>query len=160
MGYYFSCDLAPVPLTFTRCDGLHFVIVNQQEVIFIHISELSRKTGVSLRSLRYYEEKELLTPTRLENGYRQYTESEIERVRMIQLYFSLGLGVKEISDFFHCTSSANLNYQCLPNAIQVGEKKLKEIRNQIQILRMAEVHLEDCLSSWKEILRKGDSLNE
>ncbi|MGG4343655.1 MerR family DNA-binding transcriptional regulator [Paenibacillus lautus] len=34
----------------------------------INISELSRKTGVSLRSLRYYEEKELLSPTRLQNG--------------------------------------------------------------------------------------------
>ena len=41
---------------------------------------------MSLRSLRYYEEKELLSPTRLQNGYREYTESYIERVGFIQLY--------------------------------------------------------------------------
>ncbi len=41
---------------------------------------------MSLRSLRYYEEKELLSPTRLQNGYREYTESHIERVGFIQLY--------------------------------------------------------------------------
>ena len=65
----------------------------------MHISELSRKTGVSLRSLRYYEEKELLSPDRQNNGYREYRETDIERVRLIQMYFSLGLTVKEIMSF-------------------------------------------------------------
>lgn len=122
----------------------------------MNIGELSRKTGVSLRSLRYYEEKALLNPIRLENGYRDYTESDIERVRIIQLYFSLGLTVKEIHDFFHCAWSEDLQYQCLPNAIQVGEKKLEEIRKQIETLRKAESHLADCISGWKEILHKGE----
>lgn len=122
---------------------------------FIHISELSRKTGVSLRSLRYYEEKELLKPVRLENGYRKYDESYIEQVRIIQLYFSLGLTIKEITDFFHCTISQEFQRQCLPNAIEVGERKLEVIKKQIETLRKAESHLEENLSSWREILRKG-----
>lgn len=57
---------------------------------------------MSLRSLRYYEERKLLNPTRLENGYRDYAESDIEKVEFIQLYFSLGLTAKEIIDFFDC----------------------------------------------------------
>jgi DNA-binding transcriptional MerR regulator len=129
-------------------------------VIFIHISELSRKTGVSLRCLRYYEEKQLLNPVRLANGYREYAESDIERVRIIQLYFSLGLTVKEISDYFQCAVSEEIKYQCLPNAIEVGEKKLAEIRNQIETLKKAESHLEDCIGSWREMLRKGDGEDE
>ncbi|MBB6672123.1 MerR family transcriptional regulator [Cohnella nanjingensis] len=127
---------------------------------FIHISELSHKTGVSLRSLRYYEEKELLNPARLENGYREYGESDIEKVRIIQLYFSLGLTVNEINDFFHCTFSQKIQRQCLPMAIDVGERKLDEIKKQIESLRKAESLLEDNLSSWREILRKGDGQNE
>ncbi len=123
----------------------------------MHISELSGKTGVSLRSLRYYEEKELLTPTRLKNGYREYTDADIERIRMIQLYISLGLTVKEITDFFHCTTShEEIKAQCLPNAIAVAEKKLADIRRQIETLQKAEAHLEDSLAGWREILRKGD----
>lgn len=121
---------------------------------------MSRKTGVSLRSLRYYEEKQLLNPVRLENGYREYDESHIEQVRIIQLYFSLGLTVKEISDFFHCTISQEIQRQCLPNAIEVGERKLEEIKKQIESLRKAESHLEDNLTSWRKILRKGDEQNE
>lgn len=124
------------------------------------ISELSRKTGVSLRSLRYYEEKELLNPTRLQSGYREYAESDVERVKIIQLYFSLGLTVKEIVDFFHCAFSEEIKHQCLPNAIEVGEKKLQEIRIQIETLRKAESHLKECISSWREILCKGVGQND
>ncbi|WP_199616440.1 MerR family transcriptional regulator [Paenibacillus alkalitolerans] len=133
--------------------------IDRQGEINIHISELSRKTGVSLRSLRYYEEKELLNPARRDNGYRDYTESDIERVRIIQLYFSLGLNVNEIMDFFHCAFSEEIKHQCLPNAIHIGEKKLEEIRTQIETLRKAEAHLESCLGSWKEMLRKGGGQN-
>ncbi|MGG4106905.1 MerR family transcriptional regulator [Paenibacillus lautus] len=128
--------------------------------VCIHISELSRKTGVSLRSLRYYEEKALLKPVRLDNGYREYDESHIEQVRMIKLYFSLGLTIKEITDFFHCTISREIQRQCLPIAIDVGERKLEEIKKQIETLRKAESHLEENLSSWREILRKGEEQNE
>ncbi|MDQ0887829.1 DNA-binding transcriptional MerR regulator [Paenibacillus sp. V4I9] len=127
---------------------------------FIHISELSRKTGVSLRSLRYYEEKGLLKPARLENGYREYDESHIEQVRIIKLYFSLGLTTKEITDFFHCTISHEIQRQCLPIAVEVGERKLEEIKKQIETLRKAESHLEENLSSWREILQKGEGQNE
>lgn len=121
----------------------------------MHISELSRQTGVSLRSLRYYEEKELLKPTRLQNGYREYTEADMERVRIIQLYFSLGLTVKEINDFFECAFSEEIKYQCLPNAIEVSEKKLEEISRQIETLRQAKAHLKGCIASWREMLHKG-----
>ena len=147
-------------MTLTSCDGLEYQILVQEGDVFIHISELSRKTGVSLRSLRYYEEKELLKPARLENGYREYTESHIELVRMIQLYFSLGLTAKEITDFFHCTNSEEIKHQCLPIAIDLSERKLEEIKKQIETLKKAESHLEDYLSNWRKILLKGDGQNE
>ncbi|WP_342768219.1 MerR family transcriptional regulator [Cohnella lupini] len=117
---------------------------------------MSRKTGVSLRSLRYYEEKELFKPARLENGYREYDDFHIEQVKIIQLYFSLGLTVKEITRFFHCTNSQEIQRECIPSAIKVGERKLAEIKEQIDNLRKAESHLEENLSSWRKILSKGD----
>lgn len=120
----------------------------------MHISELSQRTGVSLRSLRYYEEKELLCPERLENGYRQYKEMDIERVRLIQMYFSLGLTVKEIMSFFQCVFNENIKIDCLPNAIAVGKRKLDEIKWQIGMLREAESHLEESIAAWEGILHR------
>ncbi|AEI40983.1 MerR family transcriptional regulator [Paenibacillus mucilaginosus] len=128
------------------------------EGIDIHISELSKRTGVSLRSLRYYEEKDLLNPTRLENGYRDYAEADVEKVRMIQLYFSLGLTAKEINDFFDCLFQQGEKKECLPNAIQVGERKLTEIRSQIDWLQKAESQLERSLLRWKTIINPNELL--
>jgi hypothetical protein len=43
----------------------------------VRISEVSRRTGVSIRSLRYYEQRRLLCARRLENGYRDLDEEVI-----------------------------------------------------------------------------------
>lgn len=126
--------------------------------IIIHISELSLRTGVSLRSLRYYEERKLLNPTRLENGYRDYAESDIEKVEFIQLYFSLGLTTKEIIDFFDCLFQNGGKRQCLPNAIEVGERKLGEIKKQLEILRKAESQLEERILRWRDLISQSGEL--
>ena len=114
----------------------------------MNISELAKKTGTSLRSLRYYEEKQLLKPTRSENGYRQYSEIDIEQIRMIQLYLGMGLKTNEIADLFHCSWDEN-KLACIKNGIEKGEEKLREIREQIQILRKAESQLMEVLADLK-----------
>ncbi len=57
--------------------------------------ELSKETGVSERSLRHYEEKGLLPSKRLANGYRDFDESAIEKVELIQMYLQIGLNLEE-----------------------------------------------------------------
>lgn len=128
-------------------------------MIIIHISELAQKTGVSLRSLRYYEEKQLLNPNRLDNGYRQYSEIDIEQIRMIQLYLSMGLKTNEIADLFHCTINEESKEACIQNGINKGELKLIEIREQIEILRKAESQLIDVVADLKNIIKQGDHKN-
>ena len=66
------------------------------------IGELAARTGVSIRSLRYYEQQGLLTPVRNENGYREYSVLAEEQVRTIQLYLNLGLTTEQIAGFLHC----------------------------------------------------------
>jgi len=63
------------------------------------IGELSARTGVSIRSLRYYEKLGLLTPSRNKNGYRDYSPLAEEQVRTIQLYLGLGLTTEQIAGF-------------------------------------------------------------
>ncbi|SME87812.1 MerR family transcriptional regulator [Streptomyces sp. Amel2xC10] len=64
----------------------------------MRIGELARRTGVSRRSLRYYEEQNLLTPTRLPNGYRDYDERTVTTVRRIQILLSAGLGTSTVAE--------------------------------------------------------------
>ena len=57
---------------------------NKKEVKSMRISELSKLTGASIRSLRYYEAKGLIATQREENGYRVYNQMVVERVKTIQ----------------------------------------------------------------------------
>lgn len=57
----------------------------------MRIGEVSRRTGVATRMLRYYEEQDLLAPERHPNGYRDYTESHVQQVETIRDLSSSGI---------------------------------------------------------------------
>lgn len=50
----------------------------------MRICDLSRHTGLTPRMLRYYEQQGLLRPQRSGNGYRDYTERDVDRAKMIR----------------------------------------------------------------------------
>ncbi len=56
----------------------------------MRIGELAERTGVSVRSLRYYEEQGLLDSERSSGGHRHYTEHEIDRVEYLQRLYAPG----------------------------------------------------------------------
>ncbi|MEO3766866.1 MerR family transcriptional regulator [Streptomyces sp. B8F3] len=63
------------------------------------ISEASRVSGVSARSLRHYEDEGLIVPGRLSNGFRDYCPSTVDRVRVIRSLLESGLPVRLIREF-------------------------------------------------------------
>ncbi len=68
----------------------------------MEIRELSKLTNVPAKTIRYYEEVKLLpSPNRKPNGYRDYTESDVDRLKLVagarRLDFSLA-EIKEILD--------------------------------------------------------------
>ncbi|OLF11425.1 MerR family transcriptional regulator [Actinophytocola xinjiangensis] len=71
----------------------------------MRIGELAGATGVSARSLRYYEEQGLLTSTRSASGQRHYTAVEVERVRFIQRLYAAGLSSRTIAELLPCVDS-------------------------------------------------------
>jgi len=85
----------------------------------MRISEVSRRTGVSIRSLRYYEQKRLLCARRLENGYRDLDEETVERVHTIQMYLGLGLTTEQIEEILDCTGTSPF-----PQPLPVCEEEL------------------------------------
>jgi DNA-binding transcriptional MerR regulator len=64
----------------------------------VRIGELSRRTGASLRALRYYEERGLLAPLRRGNGYREYDERAPATVARIRVMLSAGLSTALIGE--------------------------------------------------------------
>ncbi|MEX1141656.1 MAG: MerR family transcriptional regulator [Thermoleophilaceae bacterium] len=65
----------------------------------LQIGEVAERVGLSLRTVRYYEEMELLAPAgRTEGGFRLYTEGEVERLDLIKQMKPLGFSVQEMRD--------------------------------------------------------------
>ncbi|WP_433226723.1 MerR family transcriptional regulator [Microtetraspora malaysiensis] len=68
----------------------------------MRIGELSRRTGVHERLLRYYEEQGLLHPERLPSGYREYHDGDIDTVRRIRSLLAAGLNTATIATILPC----------------------------------------------------------
>ena len=52
------------------------------------IKELEQRTGMPRANIRYYEEEGLLSPRRLDNGYRDYAEEDVRTLEKIKLLCS------------------------------------------------------------------------
>lgn len=73
----------------------------------MRIGELARRTGVSERSLRYYEQQGLLVSSRTSGGHRDYPELAVDRVIRIQELFAAGLHSKKIARLLPCMRDAD-----------------------------------------------------
>ena len=122
----------------------------------MRISEVSRRTGVSIRSLRYYEQKRLLCARRLENGYRDLDEGTIERVQIIQMYLGLGLNTEQIEEILNCTVISPLPQPlpiCEEVLLTLYEDKLQDVEHQLTVLAALRARLKEritCLQMQQE----------
>lgn len=72
----------------------------------MRIKELSERTDVPARLLRYYEEQGLLSPERTENGYRDYDPGHVDRVLQIRSLLDAGLTTEIIRAVLPCLAEA------------------------------------------------------
>ncbi|MGW1990816.1 MerR family transcriptional regulator [Embleya sp. NPDC001921] len=68
----------------------------------MRIGELARRTGVTTRALRYYEERNLLASERSSSGQRHYAEGAVDRIRVIRQLYAAGLSSKAIAELTPC----------------------------------------------------------
>ena len=111
------------------------------------IRELSRVTGASVRSLRYYETKKLLIPNRLENGYREYDDTAVEIVKTIQFYLSLGLNTEDIAQVIDCPTTTKNRPLCKV-AYEMYKVKLNVVNKQLKILCNVQLKLQEKINEF------------
>ncbi|HJE59068.1 MAG TPA: MerR family transcriptional regulator [Nocardiopsis listeri] len=68
----------------------------------MRIGELSRRTGASVRLLRYYEEKGLIGSTRSASGQRHFTEDAVPRVEFVRRLLAAGATSRAIAEMMPC----------------------------------------------------------
>lgn len=65
----------------------------------MHIGAVADRTGLSLRTLRHYDEVGLVRPSgRSDGGFRLYTEADVERLLLVRRMKPLGFSLEEMAD--------------------------------------------------------------
>ena len=96
-------------------------------------SELAKKCGVNIETLRYYEKRKLLgPPPRSESGYRLYSEEDAVKIRFIKNAQKLGFTLKEIGDLLKLRVRQSAPSE---SVLIRAQKKLEEIEKKIRDLR-------------------------
>jgi DNA-binding transcriptional MerR regulator len=143
-----------------------------QEQAYLQIGEVAERTGVTQRTLRFYEERGLLkAPSRLDGGFRLYSEDDVRRVDQIKrLQSLLGFTLADIKDMveadevkmqlratYRKDAAVSERRAKLLKAKEVTERQVAVIKQKLDALQDMRGHLEE-----KLVLYQGwiDSLAE
>lgn len=115
----------------------------------LKIGEVAEISGLPVKTIRYYEEIGLLTPTveRSESQYRLFHPQVLNRLAFIKRSQSLGLNLKEILQILQVHDHGEL--PC-GEVKQHLEAKVAEITQQIEALNTLRTELQGILSGWQE----------
>jgi MerR family transcriptional regulator, copper efflux regulator len=107
----------------------------------MQISELAKKSGLPIDTIRFYEKKGLLDSELIErksNNYRDYSQVSLERLILIKQAKRLGFTLREIQEWIQDFES-----DCLTTDQKrtILNQKLKEIDKRIEELKMMKVYL-------------------
>ncbi|WP_338451079.1 MerR family transcriptional regulator [Niallia oryzisoli] len=93
------------------------------------VQKLAKLAGISTRTLRYYDDIEILKPARINSsGYRIYGQAEVDMLQQILFFRELGLELNNIKEILHDPSFDGMN------ALREHLQKLLEKRNQLDLL--------------------------
>lgn len=98
----------------------------------MRIGELAQRCDVSPRSLRYYEEQQLLHSDRHSNGYRDYPESAVATVKQIRALLDAGFSAETIRKVLPCINGDDVD-MC-PQVAAVIRETLSGIEGQLRDL--------------------------
>lgn len=115
----------------------------------MRIGELAARTGVSVRAIRHYESLGLITADRLANGYRDFGEPVVERVRNIRLLLDSGLDGESIALVGHCLDGELHTQEPCADAVALYEQRLALVERRASELLDVRDRLQDRLTELR-----------
>jgi DNA-binding transcriptional MerR regulator len=119
----------------------------------VRIGDIAVRAGVSTRQVRFYEQKGLITSTRLPNNYRDYDETALGRVKQIRELLDAGLSTQMIRGILPCLRSPRdpiLFEGVTAETVATLERELARMSERIDIL----TRNRDAVSAYVDELRR------
>ena len=128
----------------------------------MQIGEVAERTGLTQRTLRFYEEKGLLKPpARMEGGFRLYSEADVQRIEhIVQLKQVLGFtldDIKEVLEAEDTISEFKAQFRALPTLTEQAEALHRIIgiaEAQLALIHQKREQLNETSSYWQQKLRQ------
>ncbi|MBB5355326.1 DNA-binding transcriptional MerR regulator [Anoxybacillus mongoliensis] len=118
------------------------------------ISQLAEQFDISTRTIRYYEERGLISPIRTDSGQRLYTKKDRAVLKLILRGKRFGFSLEEIHEMISLFDNDRTGRKQLEKTIAYGEKKLKEVTERIEDLMQLKQEMESILADFRERLQK------
>lgn len=115
----------------------------------LKIGDVAAQSGLSVKTVRYYEEIGLLSPTviRSESGYRLFDSSVLNRLAFVKRAQSLGLSLSEIGEILKIRDRGELPCEEVKQQLAI---KVQEITEQIKALEVLRHELQGLLYHWQD----------
>ncbi len=115
------------------------------------IAELAQQLEISTRTIRFYEEKGLITPERTPGNRRVYSKRDRARLKLILRGKRFGYSLEEIGEMIGMGAADLAEEEQIRRSLAYGDKKLRDIRQRIEELKML---AEDIESMRAKLLAK------
>ncbi len=122
---------------------------------FYSISELARELDISPRTIRFYEEKRLVSPERNKANQRIYSKRDRARLKLILRGKRFGYALNEIEEMIGMTDVDMSETEQIEKSLAYGDKKLAELRSRIDELRLLE---QDLLNVRTKLIKRLEQL--
>jgi DNA-binding transcriptional MerR regulator len=104
----------------------------------MNIGEAASRSGLPTKTIRYYEGIGLVSSTRRPNGFREYEEREVRKLRFIRCARSLGLTVEECRQLVDLFEDRN---RPASEAAALAQAQIEAVHAKIELLRALEAAL-------------------
>ena len=119
------------------------------------ISDLATEFDISSRTIRFYEEKGLISPRRTKGNQRIYGKRDRARLKLILRGKRFGYSLDEIAEMIGMTDLNMSEVEQIEKSLDYAKKNLAEIRDRIKDLELLE---EDLLSVKAKLDKRMDQL--
>lgn len=121
------------------------------------VSQLAGEFDISTRTIRFYEEKGLLAPSRTHGGHRLFTRRDRARLKLILRGKRFGFSLDEIADMIGLISDDIDEREQIRRTLHYADRSLREIRQRMAELRLFE---SDILEMLEKLTLRRDELEQ
>lgn len=105
----------------------------KEGVLFMKTHELEKELGISKHTIFYYEKEGIVTPQRDENGYRSYSQDDLQKLIMVKFLRNLNISIDDVKailnnelDFKECLEINQIH-------LEKQIKSLEEVQENIEM---------------------------